>query len=66
MWKLQLRKDCDLRDRLNAFEAMGDYVLSLLWECGIDPSIDGILGTGGMKSSGEERHDANTSETDSS
>ena len=34
VWKLQLRKDCDLRDRLNAFEAMGDYVLSLLWNVG--------------------------------
>jgi hypothetical protein len=42
-WKLQLRKDCELQDKLVAFDALGDYVLRLLWESGVTPSVDGIL-----------------------
>jgi len=53
-WKQKLGKDCELRDKLDAFHALGDYVLSLLWESGVDPSVDGTLGRGGMNSSGAE------------
>jgi len=54
-WKLQLRKDCALRDKLYAFNSMGDYVLSLLWERGVEPSVAGILRRGRIKSQGTTR-----------
>jgi hypothetical protein len=42
-WKLQLRKDCELQDKLLAFQALGDYVLQVLWERGCDPSVQAII-----------------------
>jgi hypothetical protein len=42
-WKLLLRKDCELRDRLIAFDALGDTVLQLLWERGFDSCIQAIV-----------------------
>ena len=44
-WKLRLRKDCELQDKLVAFEALGDFVLRLLWENGVEPSVEGIMGS---------------------
>ncbi len=38
VWKIQLRKDCELQGKLLAFDAMGDCVLELLWESGLDPN----------------------------
>lgn len=50
-WKQQLRKDCELRDKLVAFDALGDDVLRLLWETGTEPSVNGIMKNGeGMSS----------------
>lgn len=43
VWKLQLRQDCERRDKVRAFNAMGDYVLKLLWERGLDPTVQAIL-----------------------
>lgn len=43
VWKLQLRQDCERRDKIRAFNAMGDYVLKLLWERGLDPTVQAIL-----------------------
>lgn len=42
VWKLQLRKECELQGRLLAFDNMGDYALRLLWENGLDPTIEAI------------------------
>jgi hypothetical protein len=44
VWKLQLRKDCELQGKVSAFDAMGDYVLELLWARGLDPSVKAIIG----------------------
>lgn len=43
VWELQLRKDCEFREKISAFNAMGDYVLMLLWELGVDPTVQAIL-----------------------
>ncbi|HKT87236.1 MAG TPA: hypothetical protein VJQ59_02285 [Candidatus Sulfotelmatobacter sp.] len=43
VWKLQLRRDCERWDKIPAFNAMGDYVLKLLWERGLDPTVQAIL-----------------------
>jgi hypothetical protein len=40
---MQLRKDCELQDKLLAFQALGDYVLQLLWQRGCDPSVRAII-----------------------
>ena len=45
IWKLQLRKDCELQDKLLAFDNMGDYALRLLWEQGLDPTVEAITAT---------------------
>ena len=42
-WKLLLRKDCESQGKLVAFESLGDYALQLLWEEGIDPSVEAIV-----------------------
>lgn len=42
-WKLGLRTDCELQDKLLAFEALGDFVLRLLWESGVEPSVEGVM-----------------------
>jgi hypothetical protein len=42
-WKLLLRKDCELEERLIAFDALGDTVLQLLWERGLNPTVQAIV-----------------------
>ena len=41
-WKALLRKDCELQGKLLAFDALGDYVLQLLWTRGLDPTVKAI------------------------
>lgn len=43
VWKLQLRDDCELKDKLPSFDAMGDFVLRFLWERGLDPTVQAII-----------------------
>ena len=43
VWTLELRKDCEEQNKLLAFNALGDFVIKLLWERGIDPSINAIV-----------------------
>ena len=42
-WKLLLREDCRCQGKLPAFDSLGEYVLSMLWEEGLDPTVQGIL-----------------------
>jgi hypothetical protein len=42
-WKLQLRRDCELRDKLLAFDAVEEHVLKLLWATGVHPTVKAIL-----------------------
>ena len=44
VWKLELRKDCELQGKLIAFNGIGEYTLKLLWDDGIDPSVEAIVG----------------------
>jgi hypothetical protein len=43
IWKIELRKDCEMQDKLAAFDAMGKYVLKLRWETGAKPSVNEIV-----------------------
>lgn len=43
-WKLQLRKDCEIKDKIIAFDAIGESVLTLLWRSGVAPSVSAIIG----------------------
>ena len=43
LWKVQLRKDCELKGKLFAFDGLGEYALKLLWGDGIDPSVEAIV-----------------------
>ena len=42
-WKALLRKDCEMQGKLIAFDALGDYVLQLLWTRGLDPTVKAII-----------------------
>ena len=44
LWKLQLRKDCEGLGKLAGFDAIGDYTLRLLFEDGVDPTVEAIVG----------------------
>lgn len=43
LWKAALRQDCERRDKVLAFEAMGEDVLRMFWERGAVPTVQGIL-----------------------
>lgn len=43
VWKLLLRHDCELSNKVRSFDALGDYVLQFLWERGIDPTVQAII-----------------------
>jgi hypothetical protein len=47
-WKARLREDCMRQDKLLAYESIGDYVLTILWNQGIEPTVDGIAMTEGI------------------
>ncbi|HVI06803.1 MAG TPA: hypothetical protein VND65_00770 [Candidatus Binatia bacterium] len=39
VWKSCLRDDCEKHGNLAAFNILGDYVLNLLWESGLEPTM---------------------------
>ena len=42
-WKELLRKDCLALDKEREFGALGDPVLKLLYDCGVDPTVKAIV-----------------------
>jgi hypothetical protein len=47
IWKVQLRKDCEVQGKLLPFEAIGDDTLKLLWEVAIEPSVESLVKSAG-------------------
>jgi len=45
-WKQLLRKDCIARDKLPAFNTLDDIVLNILYENGVEPSVDALINKG--------------------
>jgi len=45
-WRLKLRDDCEATGKMLAFDAMGDYVLQLFWQRGLEPTVNAIIGDG--------------------
>lgn len=41
-WKSLLRKDCELQGKTSAFNALGDYVLEMLWKIGLSPTVEAL------------------------
>jgi len=46
VWKKQLRKDCAALDKLCAFDGLGEAVLRILYENGVDPNVQSIVTNG--------------------
>jgi hypothetical protein len=46
VWKNILWKDCAKHDKLEAFNGLGDYVLQVLYDSGIAPSVEAIADNG--------------------
>jgi len=42
-WKEQLREDCHLQGRRYAFAVLGNHVLRLLWESGLEPTVEAVV-----------------------
>lgn len=42
VWKLLLRKDCEMHDKLLAFQALGDSVLKIFWQKGLKPTVEAL------------------------
>jgi len=45
-WSSRLRADCIARDRLEAFDGLGEYVLTILYEKSLDPTVEAIVQNG--------------------
>ena len=43
IWRQRLRCDCQRCDKLYAFEDFGDFVLQLLWQSGVEPTVRSII-----------------------
>jgi len=50
LWKAALREDCERKHKLLGFDAIGDYALRLFYERGVEPTVQGILDDGSVKS----------------
>jgi hypothetical protein len=46
VWKTILRNDCDKQGMQLAFDGLGEYVLKLLYDRGIDPTVEAIATDG--------------------
>ena len=42
-WKSQLEEDCGRHHKLLVLNAMGDFVLELLWQSGLEPTVAAIV-----------------------
>lgn len=45
-WKELLRNDCTARDKIREFDGLGEYVLKILYENGLDPTVEAIVKDG--------------------
>ena len=43
-WKKALRDDCLSEDKLASFDALGEYVLTMLWLRGLEPTVSAVAG----------------------
>lgn len=43
VWKRRFREDCYQHDRQTAFDDIGDMVLRLLWESGLEPTVKAVV-----------------------
>jgi hypothetical protein len=54
-WKSCLRDDCVKDGKLLAFDTLGDYVLKILWDAELEPTVKAITSDG--KAFGESAAD---------
>ena len=45
-WKELLRDDCNGRDKIYEFDGLAEYVLKILYESGLDPTVEAIVKDG--------------------
>lgn len=43
VWKKRLRENCVALEKLEAFDGLGEVVLRILYENGIDPTVDDVV-----------------------
>jgi len=46
VWKLLLREDCERQDKLLAYSNLGEECLTVLWEAGTEPTVQGVIDGG--------------------
>lgn len=42
VWMERLRTDCKAKNKMAAFDALGAYVLRVLWSSGLEPTCEAI------------------------
>ncbi len=42
-WKSQFHQDCQFHNKLAAFNALGEDVLRIFWESGLEPRVKAIV-----------------------
>jgi hypothetical protein len=45
-WKRRLQEDCARQEKLDAFNALGDFVLEMFWKLGLEPTVQAIVKDG--------------------
>jgi hypothetical protein len=45
-WKELLRNDCIARDKLRAFNSLGELILKVLYDNALDPTVESIVKNG--------------------
>lgn len=50
-WKYCLLDECRKSGKMMAFNAIGDYVLRVLWESNLEPTVEAITSDGDRSSS---------------
>ena len=45
-WKAVLRRDCELEDKLLAFDNLSECALKIFWERGVEPSVHALVDDG--------------------
>lgn len=43
VWKSLLQRDCEMQDKLLPFQALGDPVLQILRQSGMNPTVEALL-----------------------
>jgi hypothetical protein len=54
LWKQRLQADCVQKEKLNAFNAIGDFTLEMFWKLELEPTVQAIVDNADQPSQAEK------------